>query len=62
VTARTTRRAGIIPARDIPPGPRGLAGYCWVQDPKTGVHCCEPVGHESKSRQHVNPYAKQRWM
>ena len=50
-----------IRAKDIPPGPPGLAGYCWRQDPQTGVHCCEPVGHESRYPEHHNPYHKRRW-
>jgi hypothetical protein len=54
-------KASIKKAKDIPPGPRGLGGYCWERDPKTGVHCCEPLGHESTSREHVNPYEKVRW-
>lgn len=54
-------KTAIKKAKDIPPGPRGLGGYCWEQDPKTGVHCCEPVWHKEKSAEHHNPYAQVRW-
>lgn len=49
-------KPGIIPARDIPPGPRGLGGYCWVKDPHTKLHCCQPVGHEGQGVEHLHPY------
>jgi hypothetical protein len=55
------RLAGIIPAKDIPPGPRGLGGYCWARDPQTGVHCTDPVGHEARYQDHWHPYTSRRW-
>lgn len=55
------RPAGIIPAKDIPPGPRGLGGYCWAEHPTKGVHCCEPVGHEERYPEHWHPYTRTRW-
>lgn len=44
-------------------GPRGLAGYCWAEHPSGGVHCCNPVGHETRYPEHDNPYTKPatRW-
>lgn len=51
------KRPGITPAKDIPPGPRGLAGYCWAKHPTLGVHCCHPIGHEQQGAPaHLHPY------
>ena len=51
----------IRPAKDIPAAPRGLGGYCWAEHPVTYVHCTEPVGHESRYREHYHPYSKTSW-
>lgn len=44
-----------------PTGPRGLAGYCWLEDPKTGLHCTWPVGHEAWRLDHWHAYRKVSW-
>ena len=49
----------IIRAQDIPPGPRGLGGYCWHRDPSTGLFCCEPVNRPHV--RHYHPYTRTRW-
>jgi hypothetical protein len=49
-------RPGIIPARDIPPGPRGLGGYCWAPHPESGLRCCQPLDHEKQGASHLHPY------
>ncbi|QFQ97472.1 hypothetical protein F9278_16020 [Streptomyces phaeolivaceus] len=51
----------VIPAKDIPPAPRGIAGYCWAEHPKTLVHCTEPIGHEAWNPEHYHPYTKTTW-
>ncbi|MFF4523258.1 hypothetical protein [Streptomyces bluensis] len=53
-----TRSAGVIPAKDIPPAPRGIGGYCWATHPSKGVHCTNPLGH---SGGHWHPYTKTSW-
>jgi hypothetical protein len=58
---RKPTKTGIVRIKDMPPGPPGLAGYCWVQEPGHGFHCCEPVGHEKNYPEHANPYHKRRW-
>ncbi|MDX3196398.1 hypothetical protein [Streptomyces scabiei] len=48
---------GTVPAKPAPPGLRGLAGYCWAEDPKTKLRCCHPVGHEGQGvKDHLHPY------
>jgi hypothetical protein len=43
------------PGPTYPSGPRGH-NYCWKQDPKTGVRCCQPAGHEEDGVEHLHPY------
>jgi hypothetical protein len=59
VTIATQQRPRIIRARDIPPGPRGLGGYCWHEDSRTGLHCTLPVG--LPHRDHWHAYTKTSW-
>lgn len=49
------------PSGPAPSGPRGLAGYCWLQDPETGLHCTWPVGHEAWRPDHWHAYTKTSW-
>lgn len=46
---------------EAPSAPRGLGGYCWAEHPDRHVHCVEPVGHETRHRDHWHPYTGTRW-
>lgn len=41
---------------------RGLGGMCFVEHPTDVVHCCEPVGHEQRYREHYHPYSQTTWV